>query len=89
MILNSDPQFNLNLNAYKVDMQQSGSVSPQLVEQGKNSSPLWSKPHKRIVKIGGVVNAESFMDTGSGINLAGPKFAEKFGVTEPGQTSRG
>ncbi len=40
------------------------------------------------MKIGGVVNVETFMDTGSGINLAGLKFAEKFRATEPRQTNR-
>ncbi len=74
-------QPNDNLNAYRIEVQSAALTDLQLTEPNKKDSPLWARPDKLIIKIGGVVSVETFLDTGLGINLAGPKFLEKFGAT--------
>ncbi len=63
------------------------TASTDLKLTGLNSkdSLIWARPGKMIIKIGGVVSVETFLDSGFGINLVGPKFLEKFGATHVGQ----
>ncbi len=83
---NMEPNDNLmRMDAYRIEVQTAASTELKLTGPNGKDSPIWAKPDKMIIKIGGVVSAETFLDSGSGINLVGPKFLEKVGVMHVGQ----
>ncbi len=83
---NMEPNDNLmRTNAYRIEVQSAASTDLRLTGPNSKDSLIWAKPDKMIIKIGGVVSVETFLDLGSGISLVGPKLLEKFGATHVSQ----
>ncbi len=75
----------MRTDVYRIEVQSAALTDLRLTGPNNKDSPIWAKLDKIIIKIGGVVSAETFLDSGSGINLVGPKFLEKFGAAHVGQ----